>query len=95
LARSDPTNPVEFPGLFVDAAVSPADPSRIALLTRQGVAFVSKETDRPIEKQDIPFAGGWEGERIFWSPFGSAVKILVGQLARSFVEIAPNRWQEY
>jgi hypothetical protein len=91
---------VEIGTDFIDAAVSPANPSRVAVLRSESVAIYDGVEKGGEELWEIPLPGYASGaRRVFWSPFGSRIKIAFAQGDRgrppvaTFVEVAPRNWK--
>jgi hypothetical protein len=79
---------------FLDAAVSPADPTRIAILLSDGHAEVYSGRNRIGKTGSTP--GEVNGAKeIDWSFFGTAIEIVDGEnQVRRFLEIVPDNWEE-
>jgi hypothetical protein len=84
---------LENEGKFVDAAVSPADAGRVAVLVSDGHAeLLCNRGGGERIGQTTEVKGAKE---IGWSRFGTAVEIVDGDGGvRKFLEVLPERWLE-
>jgi hypothetical protein len=81
-------------GEFIDAAVSPVDPNRLAVLTANHLTFYARLGIEEVTRHFVHLNCPVRLERILWSPFGSRVK-LIDRNAKgvlSFVEVSANLW---
>jgi hypothetical protein len=94
LVRCKNMGHVVFSGKFVDAAVSPVDPNRVAVLTSNNLAFYDRAETGEISLHFFAHNGPIKLKRILWSPFGSRVKLIdpKGEHVLSFVEVSANVW---
>jgi hypothetical protein len=92
LTRSDSIGLRKFKGPFIEAAVSPVESGRIAVLTQYGIELRVRhgggQDDSLSPRMDIECGP----KRICGSSFGSALRVLCRDRVREFIEVAPNRW---